>query len=318
MDRIRNLRLKALLIPLLCSAPLWATRVDLDGNESGADTCEGTLSFGVTPFGAFGTWIDFVPFPGSGSSGRLFFGRGFTSCFPFNGDLSYVADLYIADVGPGDTITLEVNNPNATWGTWNFDFEAGSLAAGDGIHCPGEGGAIGVRTVFFASCTNFSNGTTFYSPAFPERVVFYTSPGGLQLISKNGKVLYGTSLLITDSQFVSQQPATLNMDYMDVTYRATLINFGELLGTVAATVASSNPYSVRTLTGQDTLSFGPVPANGQVVSTNTFTVLVNRTATQPFDFSMLQLTFQTTPTPPVANAGPPQTVLVGSTVRLDG
>jgi len=65
------------------------------------------------------------------------------------------------------------------------------------------------------------------------------------------------------------------------------------------------------------LSFGAVPTNGQVPSSNSFTILVDRTVT--FNFSDLHWSIQANaPQPPVANAGPNQTAPVGSTVMLDG
>ena len=130
----------------------------------------------------------------------------------------------------------------------------------------------------------------------------------------SGAAAQGQSLSITNYQLVSQQQVTRTQ--WDATYSATLVNTGGALASVTATLASGNVFSFRTVPGQTTLTFAPVPANGQVNSTGTFTILVDRT--QPFSFSNLIWTFQTTAAPPVANAGPDQTAGVGSTVVLDG
>jgi trimeric autotransporter adhesin len=121
-------------------------------------------------------------------------------------------------------------------------------------------------------------------------------------------------LSITNYQFVSEQRVTLTQS--NVTYRADLVNPGGALASATATMTSLNPFSFRTVTGQDTLRFGPLPAGGQVTSTNTFTILVDRTV--PFNWANVQWTFQPVSAAPVANAGPDQTVVVGSTVTLDG
>src|SRR5260370_12294588 len=119
---------------------------------------------------------------------------------------------------------------------------------------------------------------------------------------------------VTNYQFVSSQQVTATL--ANVTYKADIVNTGNPEATVLATATSLNPSSFTMVTGQDTLSFAPVPANTPVTSSNTFTMRVNRTV--PFDFANVQWTFKTTPLPPVANAGPNQTAKVGDTVTLDG
>lgn len=123
-----------------------------------------------------------------------------------------------------------------------------------------------------------------------------------------------TGLTITNYQLVSQQAAAAGKSA--VTYRADLLSPGTALGSVTATATTLDPVAIRLLPGQDTLTFSPIPANGQVTSKNSFTILVD--ASIPLDSSKLQWTFQSTPAPPVANAGPNQTVTPGSTVTLDG
>ena len=120
--------------------------------------------------------------------------------------------------------------------------------------------------------------------------------------------------MITNDALVTSQPASGGL--VATTYRADILNFGNPLGGVVATVTSSNPFNVRIAPGQGTLNFGPMPAGGQITSSNTFTILVNPSV--PADFGNLQWTFQITPAPPIANPGQNQTVSVGSTVTLDG
>jgi PKD domain len=121
------------------------------------------------------------------------------------------------------------------------------------------------------------------------------------------------SLSITSFQQVSQQSAT--PPYIEVTYRANIVDTGAAVAGVAASVTSLNPYNLRVVPGAGTLEFAAVPANGTATSSNTVTFLVNQSA--PVDFSQLQWTFQTLPVP-VANAGPNQTVSVGQLVVLNG
>ncbi len=117
------------------------------------------------------------------------------------------------------------------------------------------------------------------------------------------------SLSITRYNYVSEQRMTRNIFY--VTYTVDLANNGGARTAVTATVTSSTP-NVQILPGQNTVHFGPIPANGQVTSLDTFTISVDRSV--PFDFSSLQWSIMN----PVANAGPNQTVTVGSSVILNG
>src|SRR5579884_1451606 len=116
-------------------------------------------------------------------------------------------------------------------------------------------------------------------------------------------------LSITNYQFVSEQRWSQTQSY--VTYRADLVNTGVARDAVTATVSSSSP-SIQTVPGQTNLHFSPVPANSRVTSSNTFTILVDRTV--PFSFSSLQWSFLA----PYANAGPNQTVGIGATVTVNG
>jgi hypothetical protein len=96
-----------------------------------------------------------------------------------------------------------------------------------------------------------------------------------------------------------------------ITYQAILVNSGPALAGVTATLSTQAP-SVKLVPGQSSLHFAPVPANNNVISNDTFTILVDRSV--PFDFSFLQWSFAN----PVANPGPNQSATVGSTITLNG
>ncbi len=113
----------------------------------------------------------------------------------------------------------------------------------------------------------------------------------------------------TNYTFVGQARYTRNQWY--VTYRAELMNSGSAVPSVVARVKSLAP-NVATVPGQDTVHFGPVPANGTVSSADTFTILVDRTV--PFSWSNVEWAIESA----VANAGPNQTVKIGSSVFLNG
>jgi hypothetical protein len=127
--------------------------------------------------------------------------------------------------------------------------------------------------------------------------------------------LAGQDLTLTNYQRIDQSKLTATQ--WATVYSADLVNHGSALATVKATVTSLSP-NVVVMPGQDTLVFPSSPANSQVPSSNTFTILLDRTVA--FDVSQLQWTFQTTvvASPPVANAGANQTAPVGGTVLLSG
>ena len=109
-------------------------------------------------------------------------------------------------------------------------------------------------------------------------------------------------------QLVSSTRFSLTQFYY--TYRAVLSNSGPAITGVTATVTSTTP-GVLVVAGQGTVHFDPVPANGQVTSTDTFTILVNRTVA--FTFNDLQWSFQN----PFADPGPNQTVPLNAVVTLN-
>jgi hypothetical protein len=95
------------------------------------------------------------------------------------------------------------------------------------------------------------------------------------------------------------------------TFQVILVNNGPALPGITATVTSLAP-SVQLVPGQSTVHFAPVPANGNVMSKDSFTILIDTSV--PFDFSSLSWSFSN----PVANPGPNQTATIGSTVTLNG
>ena len=129
------------------------------------------------------------------------------------------------------------------------------------------------------------------------------------LVSGASPIFGQTGLSIVNYQFISDQRVTRTQWY--VTYRATLANSGAARAGITATITST-ASTVVVAPGQGTIHFYPVPANSQVTSADTFTILVDREA--PFDLSCLKWSFLN----PFANAGPNQTATVGSTVTLNG
>ncbi len=122
------------------------------------------------------------------------------------------------------------------------------------------------------------------------------------------------ALSVTNYQLVGTQVITSNLSR--ATYHADLVNLLSAAPSVTATVTSVDPYSIRVVPGQDTLTYAPVPANSHVASADTFTILVAPSV--PVDFSKLQWTFQSNAGALTANAGPNQTAKVGALVTLDG
>ena len=95
------------------------------------------------------------------------------------------------------------------------------------------------------------------------------------------------NLAIVNYSLVSQVASAGTQAYM--TYRADLLNTGPtILSPLIARLSSLDPSSVQ-VAGRGQLSFAAAPANGQVPSSNTFTVLTDPTV--PFDFSKLSWAF---------------------------
>jgi hypothetical protein len=121
------------------------------------------------------------------------------------------------------------------------------------------------------------------------------------------------TLSITNYQVISTVPSRLGSS--TVTYSAELLNSGPALASVTATVTSLEP-GVAVVSGENTLTFSPVPANILVSSAATFEIVVNPSVS--VNLADLQWTFQTTAAQVTANAGTNQTVNVGGLVTLNG
>jgi len=176
------------------------------------------------------------------------------------------------------------------------------------------GTAIAIQNMY--SDTTVTNGTTYFYVVRPATLNGTEScqSNQVSVLARLQGCVAANSLTVTNYQFISQQVAAGTQSYL--IYRADLVNSGTALGAVTATLTSLDPFTIRVVPGQGALNFAPVPANSQVTSSNTFTILADPTV--PVDFNKLQWTFETTAAPPVAVAGPNQTVPVGTTVTLDG
>jgi hypothetical protein len=93
-------------------------------------------------------------------------------------------------------------------------------------------------------------------------------------------------LRIVNYSLVSQRAVAGTRSY--ATYQADLLNTGTDVGPLMARLRSLDPTSVQVM-GEGALNFESVPADSQVTSSNTFTILIDSTV--PFDFSKLNWTF---------------------------
>lgn len=95
---------------------------------------------------------------------------------------------------------------------------------------------------------------------------------------------------VVDYVLVAREPAGNGRSYR--TYRASLLNNGAAVDGVTATLSSGDPSRVGVVTGRDSLTFVSLPANSQVLSGDTFTIVSDDTAS--LDFSTLQWTLHAT------------------------
>ena len=92
---------------------------------------------------------------------------------------------------------------------------------------------------------------------------------------------------IVNYSLVSQVASTGTRSYL--TYRADLLNTGTSISSPLIARATSLDLSTVQVVGQGELSFASAPANSQVASANTFTVLADPAL--PPDFSKLSWTY---------------------------
>ena len=192
----------------LLSIPASAARVDNTTSPGGSTSCDATQ----TGF----TWLDFTQAGNGGfnlATGTQIgaYTMGTTVVPPDCLPTTEFGDVYLVGEVPGfpapspdiefeagESFTLEVNNPSATWGIYSNSNVSPEI---NGTGCPGDAAVFAL----FASCTDFSNGTTFVlsssyvcGPSSNEvcGAMFYTSPGALEFLSTtspNGQtdIIYG-------------------------------------------------------------------------------------------------------------------------------
>ena len=188
----------------LFSVPAMASRLDNTTSPGGADSCAAT----ATGF----TYLDFTPTLDGGENLQTgtqlgAFGTNPPDC-PLTTEVGVLYQVGEVPGFPGTTpdptfeagqsFTVEVNNSSATWGVYSNGNNSPEI---NGTGCPGDSGVL----AFFASCTDFSDGTTFTlsssylcGPSSNEvcGAIFYTDPGALQFISTTlpdgtTEILYG-------------------------------------------------------------------------------------------------------------------------------
>ena len=132
-------------------------------------------------------------------------------------------------------------------------------------------------------------------------------------IVENRPLWSQAGLSIGGYQLLSDRRIT--RDINELTYRATLTNSG---GGLSGATARATSLSTTIVMVDPDLTFGPVASGGTVVSTDTFVFRYDRRF--PFDWANIgwTITPEAANQAPTANAGPDQTVSLGSLVTLDG
>jgi hypothetical protein len=147
------------------------------------------------------------------------------------------------------------------------------------------------------------------------RALKYAFVGVLAIVVAQDRsdVLAQGNLTIDGYELVSS--ARITRTITEFTYRATITNTGADLAGADATATSLIP---ATTIVDGALTFGPVGSGAATVSTDTFTIRHDRTVA--FDFANISWAITPVPInhPPVANAGPDQTAVLGAIVSLNG
>lgn len=120
----------------------------------------------------------------------------------------------------------------------------------------------------------------------------------------------------TNYLFISSSRVTRTES--DFIYRAKVVNTSPTA--VEGVTATLTSRTARTRVIDGSLTFGTVPGNATVTSTDTFTIRQDRSV--PFNPADLVWDITGTPVPrntaPMANAGPDQTGVIGQLITLDG
>lgn len=91
---------------------------------------------------------------------------------------------------------------------------------------------------------------------------------------------------VVDYVLVRRETAGNGRSYL--TYRASVLNAGAAVDGLSAKLSSGDPSRLEVVAGRDSLTFATLPANSQVLSDDTFTVVSDDAAS--IDFSPLQWT----------------------------
>lgn len=144
---------------------------------------------------------------------------------------------------------------------------------------PNAGCGPGINSLSGFLCTVVAEiGPGTNEVSFTDNLVSTQSGGGGSL----------PTLEIVNYSLVRTMAAKGTKSYM--TYRADLLNVGTTnVGPITAAAKSLDPSTIQVV-GQATLSFAPAPANSQVASTNTFTILADPNLSP--DFSKLKWNIQ--------------------------
>jgi hypothetical protein len=124
-----------------------------------------------------------------------------------------------------------------------------------------------------------------------------------------------SQLSITNYVIIASQ--RISVTQWQYTYTAAILNQGPALTSATATLTTTVP-NIVVVPGHNVLNFGPVPTGSQVQAKNSFTVNVDRTVQYKLTDLHWAFVINGGSTPPVANAGPNEGAVVGSTVTLNG